>query len=113
MYTGPWVLSDDINRFEDKQIIMKYSQTKFHKKRANEWLSEEHILLGLNEYGSKYIIQQLKWPSKTNSVTETCFTNMGEEGRPKKYLGESCYRIKCAATNWTMLFSLTTILEDF
>ena len=34
---------------------MKYSQTKFRKKRENEWLSEEYILLGLTEYGSKYI----------------------------------------------------------
>ena len=59
-YTGPWALSEDIIRSEDKQIIMKYSQTKFRKKRSNEWISEEYILLGLNEYGSKYIIQQLK-----------------------------------------------------
>ena len=54
-YTGPWALSEDINRSEDKQVIMKYSQTKFHKKRENEWLSKEYILLKLNEYGSKYI----------------------------------------------------------
>ena len=57
---GTWALSDDINRSKDKQIIVKYSQTKFRKKRANEWLSEEYILLKLNEHGSKYIIQQLK-----------------------------------------------------
>ena len=59
-YIGTWTLSDDINRSKDKQIIVKYSQTKFRKKRANEWLSEEYILLKLNEHGSKYIIQQLK-----------------------------------------------------
>ena len=59
-YIGTWALSDDINRSKDKQIIVKYSQTKFRKKRANEWLSEEYILLELNEHGSKYIIQQLK-----------------------------------------------------
>ena len=59
-YIGPWALSEDINRSEDKQIIVKYSQTKFRKKRANEWLFEEYILLKLNEHGSKYIIQQLK-----------------------------------------------------
>ena len=40
--------------------MMKDSQTKFRKKRANEWLSEEYILLKLNKYGSKYITQQLK-----------------------------------------------------
>ena len=62
---------------------MKYSQTKFRKKRSNEWISEEYILLGLNEYGSKYIIQQLKWPSKIGSVIEMCFTGMGEGGRLK------------------------------
>ena len=45
----------DINRFEDKQIMIKDSQTKFRKKRATVWPSEEYILLGLNEYGSKYI----------------------------------------------------------
>ena len=39
---------------------MRYSQTKFLKWRANEWLSEEYIILELNEYGSKYITQQLK-----------------------------------------------------
>ena len=54
-YTEPWALSEDINRSKNKQVIMKYSQTKFRKKRENEWLSEEYILLGLNEYGSKYI----------------------------------------------------------
>ena len=59
-YIGTWALSEDINRSKDKQIIVKYSQTKFRKKRANEWLSEEYILLELNEHGSKYIIQQLK-----------------------------------------------------
>ena len=59
-YIGPQVLSDDRNRSKNKQVIMKYSQTKFRKKRENEWLSEEYILLGLNEYSSKYIIQQLK-----------------------------------------------------
>ena len=63
-YIGSWVLSKDINRSEDKQIMMKDSQTKFRKKKANEWLSKEYILLGLNEYGSKYITQQLKWPSE-------------------------------------------------
>ena len=55
-YIGPWALFKNINRSENKQIIMKYSQTKFHKYSANEWLFEEYILLGLNEYGSKYII---------------------------------------------------------
>ena len=60
LYIGTWALSEDINRSEDKQIIVKYSQTKFRKKRANEWLSEEYMLLKLNEHGSKYIIQQLK-----------------------------------------------------
>ena len=30
-YIGPWTLSEDVNKSEDKQIIMKYSQTKFHK----------------------------------------------------------------------------------
>ena len=59
-YIGPWALSENINRSEDKQVIMKYSQTQLRKKRENEWLSEEYILLGLNEYCSKYIIQQLK-----------------------------------------------------
>ena len=59
-YIGTWALSEDINRSKDKHIIVKYSQTKFRKKRANEWLSEEYILLELNEHGSKYIIQQLK-----------------------------------------------------
>ena len=39
---------------------MKDSRTKFRKKRANEWPSEEYILLKLNEYSSKYIAQQLK-----------------------------------------------------
>ena len=59
-YIRPWALSNDINRPEDKQIMMKDSQTKFRKKRANEWLSEEYILLKLYKYGSKYITQQLK-----------------------------------------------------
>ena len=59
-YIEPWVLSKDINRSEDKQIMMKDSRTKFRKKRANEWPSEEYILLKLNEYSSKYIAQQLK-----------------------------------------------------
>ena len=59
-YIGPWALSKDLNRPEDKQIMMKDSQTKFRKKRTNEWLSEEYILLRLNEYGSKYITQYLK-----------------------------------------------------
>ena len=59
-YIGPWALSKDMNRSEDKQIMVKDSQTKFRKKRANEWMSEEYILLVLNEYGSKYITQQLK-----------------------------------------------------
>ena len=54
-YIGTWALSKDINRFEDKQIMIKDSQTKFRKKRATVWPSEEYILLGLNEYGSKYI----------------------------------------------------------
>ena len=40
--------------------MIKDSQSKFRKKRAYEWLSEEYKLLGLNEYGSKYITQQLK-----------------------------------------------------
>ena len=40
--------------------MIKDSQTKFRKKKANVWSSEEYILLGLNEYGSKYITQQLK-----------------------------------------------------
>ena len=39
---------------------MKNPQTKFHKKKANVWPFEEYILLGLNEYNSKYITQQLK-----------------------------------------------------
>ena len=30
-YIGSCTLSEIINRFDDKQIIMKYSQTKFHK----------------------------------------------------------------------------------
>ena len=55
LYTRPWALSEDINRSKNKQVIMKYSQTKFRKKRENEWLFKEYILLGLNEYGSKYI----------------------------------------------------------
>ena len=59
-YIGTWALSEDINRSKDKRIIVKYSQTNFCKKRENEWLSEEYILLELNEHGSKYIIQQLK-----------------------------------------------------
>ena len=54
-YIGLWALSENINRSEDKQISMKDSQTKFNKQRANEWLFEQYILLGLNEYGSKYI----------------------------------------------------------
>ena len=57
-YIGLWALSENINRSEDKQVIMKYSQTNFRKKRENEWLSEEYILLGLNEYCSKYIIMK-------------------------------------------------------
>ena len=59
-YIRPWALSKDINRSEDKQIMMKDSQTKFRKKRANVWPSEEYIPLGLNEYGPKYVTQQLK-----------------------------------------------------
>ena len=59
-YIGSWVLSENINRPENKQVIMKCSQTKFRKKRENKWLSKEYILLGLSEYDSKYIIQQLK-----------------------------------------------------
>ena len=39
---------------------MKDPQTKFRKKKANVWSSEEYILLGLNEYSSKYVTQQLK-----------------------------------------------------
>ena len=31
LYIRPCALSEDINRSENKQIIMKYSQTKFHK----------------------------------------------------------------------------------
>ena len=34
-YIGPWDLSKDINRSDDKQIMMEHSQTKFGKKRAN------------------------------------------------------------------------------
>ena len=30
-YIGPWTLLDDINKSEEKQIIMRYPQTKFHK----------------------------------------------------------------------------------
>ena len=44
--------------------MIKDSQTKSYKRRANEWLSEEYKLLGLNEYGSKYITQRLKRPSE-------------------------------------------------
>ena len=40
--------------------MMKDSHTKFRKKRANVWPSEEYIPLGLNEYGPKYVTQQLK-----------------------------------------------------
>ena len=40
--------------------MMKDPQTKFRKKKANVWPSEEYMLLGLNEYGSKYVTQQLK-----------------------------------------------------
>ena len=54
-YIGPWALSKDIKRSEDKQIMIKDSQTKFRKKRATVWPSKEYILLGLIEYGSKYI----------------------------------------------------------
>ena len=52
---GPWALSEGINRFEEKLLMIRNSQTKTYKWRANEWLSEEYILLGLSEYGSKYI----------------------------------------------------------
>ena len=44
----------------NQENAFKSSQTKFRKKRANVWPSEEYILLRLNEYGSKYITQQLK-----------------------------------------------------
>ena len=54
-YIGPWALSKDIKRSEDKQIMIKDSQTKLRKKRATIWPSKEYILLGLIEYGSKYI----------------------------------------------------------
>ena len=63
--------------------MIKDSQTKFCKKRANVWSSEECILLGLNKYDSKYITQQLKWPSEKDSVTGTCFTDMGEGRGPE------------------------------
>ena len=62
-YIGPWALSEEINRSEEKLLIMRYSQTKFYKWRANEWLSKEYILLRLNKFDSfdsKHIIQQLK-----------------------------------------------------
>ena len=36
---------------------MKDPQTKFRKKKANVWPSEEYMLLELNEYGSKYVTQ--------------------------------------------------------
>ena len=42
--------------------MMKDSHTKFRKKRANVWPSEEYIPLRLNEYGPKYVTQQLKCP---------------------------------------------------
>ena len=29
-YIRPWALSEDTNGFEDKQIIMRYSQTRSH-----------------------------------------------------------------------------------
>ena len=59
-YIGPWALSGDINWSEEKQMIIRCSQTKSRKQKANEKLSEEYILLGPTIYGSKSITQQLK-----------------------------------------------------
>ena len=30
-YIGPWALSEDIDRFEEEQIVVRCSQLKFHK----------------------------------------------------------------------------------
>ena len=43
-----------------EQIVVTSSQLKSHKWRTNERWSEEEVLLGYDEYSSKYVLQQLK-----------------------------------------------------
>ena len=45
-YIGPWVLSEDIDRFEEEQITIRSSQLKSHKWGMNGRIFEEEYLLG-------------------------------------------------------------------
>ena len=56
---GPWALSKDINRSEEKRVVVKRSQLKSQRWGISERLSEEELLLGYDEYSSQYVLHPL------------------------------------------------------
>ena len=55
----------------------------------------------------------IKSDTPNHSVEQDKYWKGTGQRKALKYLGESYYRIKCTTAYWTMLFSLSTTLEDF
>ena len=72
-YIGPQALSKDTNGSEDKQIIIRYSQTR--SPLAQEGSSKEYILLGLNEQGVKIHNPTIKATFQEASMTQMYFAD--------------------------------------
>ena len=58
-YIGPQALSEDIDRSEEKRIVVKHSQLKSQRWGTSERLFEEELLLGYDEYNSQYVLHPL------------------------------------------------------
>ena len=85
-------------------MIIRCSQTKSRKQKANEKLSEEYILLGPTIYGSKSITQQLKWSSRELQWYGCASWAYGKEENPKISKRRQYHHIKCIAATFLAAF---------
>ena len=58
-YIGPWVLSEDIDRSEEKQVVVKHFQLKSQRWGTSKRLSEDELLLRYDEYSTQYVLRPL------------------------------------------------------
>ena len=56
---GPWALSEDIDKSEKDQVIVKHSQSKSQRWGTNGRQSKEEIILGYDENSSQYVLYLL------------------------------------------------------
>ena len=93
--------------------MIKDSQTKSCKRRANEWLSEEYKLLGLNEYGSKYITQRLKRPFEKVQGQERASQTQEKEENLKISKGRLTTSHKMHNNNFTGCIYVEKMSEQY